>query len=276
MVGRRGQADSSTEEVATSKRRPWVVRHKIFSLAASAVLVIIIIASITSSPGTSVKTSSSATPTTASAPISPTTTPAPTAATTAVTPTTSTTSTTVAPTTTTVPTRVVTGKAVTLGAGQFAGGTDVTPGLYDVTTTSGQSGNFIVEGPDTYDEILGTSASLGVPKVRARISKGDSIQISGMSNVIFTPVTAPLVTTHTPVTLYAGTWTVGQDIGAGRYVATTTAGSSGNFIIVNEFVDEILGQADGLGVPSITVNLHKGDVIDISSLSTVTMTPAGP
>ena len=172
--------------------------------------------------------------------------------------------------TTTIPTRHVSGTAATLGAGTFTGGKDIAVGLYDVTPAAGQSGNFIVNGNDTYDEILGGSD--GVPTVRARISDGDSIQISSLSQVTFTPVTAPLVTTHTQVTLYAGTWTVGQDLGPGRYVATPGSGQSGNFIVEAESVDEILGGSDG--VPNVTVNLNDGDVITISSLSQVTMSPA--
>jgi hypothetical protein len=75
---------------------------------------------------------------------------------------------------------------------------------------------------------------LGVPKVRVTISNGDTIKISSLSQVIFTPVTTPLVTTHTLVNLYAGTWTVGQDIGPGRYVATPGPGQSGNFVVEAE------------------------------------------
>jgi hypothetical protein len=170
----------------------------------------------------------------------------------------------------------VTGTATTLGAGTFTGGKDVAVGLYDVTPGSGQSGNFIVSGTDSYDEILGVSDGQGVPKVRVQISTGDSIQISGLSQVVFTPVTAAFVTTHTTTTLYAGTFTVGQDIGAGRYVATPGAGESGNFIVTgSDSVDEILGgsSADG-GVPSVTTNLTKGDAIQISGLSQVTLTPS--
>ena len=89
----------------------------------------------------------------------------------------------------------------------------------------------------------------------------------------FTPVSTPFITTHTPITLYAGTFIVGQDIGAGRYVATTTPGNSGNFIVSgNNSVNEILGQ-NGYGVPSVTTNLTNGDVITISGLGEVTMTP---
>ena len=169
-----------------------------------------------------------------------------------------------------VPTRHTQGTAVTLGAGSFSGGTDVAVGLYDVTSGPGQSGNFIVNGTDSYDEILG--GDLGVVKVRAKISLGDSIRISSLSQVQFTPVTSTFVTTHSQVALYAGTWTTGQDLGAGRYVATPGANESGNFIIDAEGVDEILGGS--LGVPNVTFNVHEGDVITISGLSQVNLAPA--
>ncbi len=201
----------------------------------------------------------------------PTTTP-PTTPPTTVTPTTS------PPTTappTTIPARHIAGKAVILGAGTFSGGTNVVPGLYNVTPGAGQSGNFVVTGNDEYDEILGGgTAAGGVPEVRAQISAGDSIMISGLSQVRFTPVTTPLVTTHARIALYTGTWTVGQDLGAGGYVATPGAGESGNFIIENEDIDEILGGGTAAGgVPNVTVNVQTGDVIEISGLASVTMTP---
>lgn len=171
--------------------------------------------------------------------------------------------------------RKVTGTAVTLGAGTFTGGQDVAVGLYDVTTSSGQSGNFIVNGTDSYNEILGDDGEgQGVPKIRVQIADGDQIQISSLTSVTFTPVTAAYVTTHTTAALYAGTFTVGQDIGAGRYVATPGAGQSGNFIVRgNDEYNEILGSDSSLGeVPSLTVTLTDGDAIDISGLSQVTLT----
>lgn len=142
-----------------------------------------------------------------------------------------------------------------------------------MTAGAGQSGNFIVNGTDTYDEILGSAVGLEVPEVRARLRNGDKIQLSGLSSVTFAPVTRPYVTSVKTTDLYAGTWIVGQDIAPGRYVATPGTGQSGNFIIEAEGVDEILGSADGIGVPNVTVTIHKGDVIEISGLAQVTMTP---
>jgi hypothetical protein len=178
--------------------------------------------------------------------------------------------------------RVVTGKLVTLGAGQFVGGEDVAAGLYDVTPGPGESGNFSTEGQDpltySYNEILGTTSfGLGVPSIRAQISKGDQITISGLSAVTFTPVTAPYVTSHSDITLGAGTWVVNQDIGPGRYVATPGPGQSGNFSVKPKgftgYVNEILGGNPQYSqVPSVTVNLKKGSVIAISGMSQVIMT----
>lgn len=171
--------------------------------------------------------------------------------------------------------RQVKGTAVTLGAGTFTGGKDVAVGLYDVTPGAGQSGNFIVSGTDSYNEILGNAgAAGGVPKVRVQISDGDKVEISSLSSVTFTPVTAPFVTAHKTVNLYAGTFIVGQDIGAGRYEATPGAGQSGNFIVSGaDSYNEILGGDTAYGgVPKVSVTLSNGDVIAVSSLSQVTMT----
>lgn len=169
--------------------------------------------------------------------------------------------------------RVIKGEQTTLGAGTFTGGQDVKAGLYDVTPGAGQSGNFIVHGTDSYNEILGETYGMGVSKVRVTISDGDSIQISNLSQVVFTPVTTPFVTSHMTTTLFAGTFTVGEDIGAGRYIATTSTAKSGNFIVHGvDSVNEILGQSQGMGVASVTVNLTDGDVITISGLDQVTLT----
>ena len=174
--------------------------------------------------------------------------------------------------------RQVTGKATTLGAGTFTGGKDVVVGLYDVTPGAGQSGNFQVSGTDSYNEILGaTDSTLGqVPKVRVQISDGDQIQVSGLSNVTFTPVTTPFITAQKATSLYAGTFTVGQDIGSGRYVVSPGAGQSGNFTVSgSDSYNEILGNDKSMGeVPNLTVNLTDGDIVAISGLSIVTFTPA--
>ncbi|MFC6714936.1 hypothetical protein [Branchiibius cervicis] len=142
-----------------------------------------------------------------------------------------------------------------------------------MTAAKGEQGNFFVTGTDDYNEILGGS-DLGVSKVRVKLQDGDSVQISGMRKVTFTPVTAPFVTNHAKATLYAGQFAVGEDIGAGRYKVTPGAGQSGNFFVDGgNYVNEILGGSDGLGVPSVEVDLSEGDVITISGMDQVVFTP---
>lgn len=252
---RRSRAEAKAAKARAKALRPWFRKKRFWVLCAVALIVVVLVATSGSkhsgTPGVAAGNTSGTTATTVA-----------------------TTSTTAAtPTTTAVPRRTVTGKLTTLGAGNFTVGTDIPAGLYNVTAGAGQSGNFIVTGNDTYDEILGSADGLGVPEVRARLQNGDKIQLAGLSSVVFTPVATPYVTVVKPVDLYAGTWTVGQDIAPGRYIATPGAGQSGNFIINGEGIDEILGSADGLGVPSVTVTVHKGDVIQISGLARVVMTP---
>jgi hypothetical protein len=161
---------------------------------------------------------------------------------------------------------------VTLGSGKFAGGTDVAAGLYDVTTGPGERGHFVVSGTDSYNENLGAN---GVPKVRVRITNGDQIEIQDLAQVTFSPVSTPFVTMQSALNLYAGTWTVGEDLGPGRYVATPGTGQSGTFTIANKGVSVVLGGDPSQGQePSATFIVAMGDVIAISGLGQVALTPS--
>jgi hypothetical protein len=173
------------------------------------------------------------------------------------------------------------GTATTLGAGTFTVGTDVAQGLYDVSAPSGQSGNFVVRSSASsavYNEFIGNPEDGSVSKIRVRLTNGEQIQISDMSGVRFTPVTAPLVTAHSTIKLYAGTFVVGEDIGAGKYVVTPASGQSGNFFIDGNNgsnknkVDEILGDSSEGNVPSVTTTVDVGDVITLSGIDSVTFT----
>ena len=149
------------------------------------------------------------------------------------------------------------------------------PGLYDVTVSAGESGGFNVTGTDSYNEHLDSSGSTGVPEIRVQISNDDQIQISGLSQVFFTPVSTPFVTTHSAVTLYTGTWTVGQDLGPGTYVATAAAGQSGSLDIESEGVHVRLNGNAGSGTSSsVTFTVQNGDVIAISGLAQVALSPS--
>lgn len=79
-------------------------------------------------------------------------------------------------------------------------------------------------------------------------------------------------------TLGAGTFTVGKDVAPGRYVITPKGGQSGNLNTTEPDgmlgINEILGDAMGMGVPSVTSTLEKGTKIEVSGLSSVKFTPA--
>jgi hypothetical protein len=77
-------------------------------------------------------------------------------------------------------------------------------------------------------------------------------------------------------TLGTGTFYVGEDIAAGRYIVSSPD-SSGNFAVFGSDgyarVSEILGTEQGFAVNNITIDLMDGETIEISGLSSVTFKP---
>ncbi|MEN2767374.1 hypothetical protein [Ornithinibacillus xuwenensis] len=77
-------------------------------------------------------------------------------------------------------------------------------------------------------------------------------------------------------TLNAGTFAVGTDIPAGRYVIT--GDGMGNLFVYDEdglpLVNEILDTSGELGVTSVTTDIEDGQEIEISGLNSVKFTPA--
>lgn len=169
-----------------------------------------------------------------------------------------------------------TAKLATLGAGSFTVGKDVPAGRYVITPGPGQSGNLTGSTPDDpalIDEVLGVEDGLGIPSYTSTLTQGEQIKIDGMSQVIFTPAVTKLRTV-----IGSGDWIAGLDVPLGRYVVTPGTGQSGNFVVYDTDgtpgTDEVLGAADGLGVPSVTVDLTLGQVIYISGIPTVKFTAA--
>lgn len=164
--------------------------------------------------------------------------------------------------------------ATTLGAGTFYVGTDLQPGRYVITPGSGQTGNLYARtdrDPLAINEILGVAMGLGVPSVTADLIDGERIQISGLSKVVFTPAETTLRTT-----LSTGDWIAGLDIEPGRYIATPEGKGMGNFVVYNgglfPKVNEILDSSAEFGVPNVTLELERGDVIRISGIAEVKFT----
>ncbi|WP_047983570.1 hypothetical protein [Ornithinibacillus californiensis] len=77
-------------------------------------------------------------------------------------------------------------------------------------------------------------------------------------------------------TLNTGTFIVGEDIPAGRYVIT--GDGMGNLFVYDENglpeVNEILDNSAEMGVTSVTTNLEDGQEIEISGINNVKFTPA--
>lgn len=171
--------------------------------------------------------------------------------------------------------RVPSGSATHLGTGTFTVGTGILTGIYDATSPSG-SGNFTIKdasGTLMINEILGVQHGQGTPLVRVVLTQGDVINISGISTVHFQPTIAPFITTPQITTLSTGFFLVDQDVATGRYVVTPVG--SGNFMVFDSSgaskVNEILG--GDTGVANVTVDIAKGDIIQISGLTDATFTP---
>ncbi len=160
-----------------------------------------------------------------------------------------------------VKSRVVSGELVTLGAGSFVVGSDLKAGYYDITAGAGESGNLTSSGG--LNEILG--GEYGVSKVRASLMDNEEVKLSGLSQVIFTPVTAAFIGEHKDTQLYSGKFIVGEDIGEGRYKVSAVSGSGNLF--TSGGVNEILGGE--YGVPEVTLNLKNGQEVKISGIESV-------
>lgn len=170
--------------------------------------------------------------------------------------------------------RKISGKAVNLNSGTYTCGKDIQAGLYDATVVTGE-GNFTVKNDDglKVNEILSNSKNMGVSKVRVRIEKGDTIQIQNVGKVHFEPVKTPFVTAVQTIDIYSGKWVVGKDIAPSKY--TVTAGSgSGNFVVDEKeavITNEILKSND---TKNVLVDLKDGDIICVTGLNQVTLTPS--
>jgi uncharacterized FlaG/YvyC family protein len=160
-----------------------------------------------------------------------------------------------------------------LSAGEHSIGEHIEPGAYDVTFNG--SGNFFAydaNGGLLINEIGG--GSYGVPKYRAVLINGGKIELSGVS-ATFTPAKRTLIP-YQELELFTGYWVVGIDVSNGRYRATALDSSdSGNFFVYNDKgypkTNEILG--GDYGVSEVVVNLNDGDLIQLSSLTSVKFTP---
>ena len=159
-----------------------------------------------------------------------------------------------------------------LSSGEYNISTHLSAGVYDVTFNG--TGNFNVYDKDgkLLTNEVGGGADIGISKYRAILTEGCKIKIAGMS-INTLPVEKKL-SAYAEMSLYAGYWTVGEDVTSGRYKVSTARGN-GNFMIFGSDgmpkTNEILGSS---GVKEILVNLEDNDIIQISSLNHVKFTPS--
>lgn len=157
----------------------------------------------------------------------------------------------------------------TLNTGTFTVGEDISEGRY-VITGDGSGNLFVYDGDfPVVNEILDPTGEFGVKSVTTDIKDGQQIEISGISNVTFTPAETSISNILT-----TGTWIVGLDIAPGRYDAAAPSGS-GNFFVYDGSwpkVNEILDASGEFGVEKVTVDLEEGQIIEISGLNEVEFT----
>lgn len=180
------------------------------------------------------------------------------------------------------------GKTVDLTAGNFVCGTDIEPGIYDLTPSGGK-GQITVKTQDTSDTSLGCSMdtlgmidgndNTGISKMRLKLVKGDVIQINGVSITHFKPVTTPFVDkTPKNISLYAGRFVPGEDIAPGKYKITAVKGSGNVYIfsksgLMQQNIADHNTQLTSDNPKEATITLNDGEPIFVTNIEQVDFTP---
>jgi hypothetical protein len=168
---------------------------------------------------------------------------------------------------------------MTLEPGTYTVGNEIPAGRYDLLPV-GEIGasRVTVAGaglmPNVIDEYLGPD-SIDMPRATATLVEGAPILIDGSSSVVFRP--AP---TEVKTELNCGQWLVGLDVEPGTYRVELTEEAYGR-IVTSEPEDPYAEAAytplDGMdnGEASTTLTVEAGQLIWISGLPSVTLTPTG-
>lgn len=111
------------------------------------------------------------------------------------------------------------------------------------------------------------------------MSVGCSSEAIGSEEEVDQPLEKTIVTSDPSSTketkIGTGTFYVGEDVAAGRYVCTTRG--DGNLSIYDgqvAVVDEIIDYTNPAGVTSVTLDLYEGQKIEVSGLNELILTPA--
>lgn len=156
-------------------------------------------------------------------------------------------------------------KETTLGVGKFTVGKNIPQGVYLAQTT--QSGSIKVynsKGVKIQDSNIVEKGSNSVIKSLVLLKNGDTLEISGMTNVRFVPYVRDYKTV-----LNSGIYEVGADIKQGNYMMEIP--SSDGMITINNLIgmpifNEVLNCQ---GAQNIKVTLSNGDTVMIAGIEGV-------
>lgn len=154
-------------------------------------------------------------------------------------------------------------KAVTLNSGEFKVGKEIQEGMYIVqTSTSGQVSVYNSKGEKVQEaDIVDKGGNVPMKSIFV-LASGDTLKISGMENVKFTPYMRDFKTV-----LNTGIYQVGVDVKQGNYIMEIPKGN-GMVTVNNPIGIPLYSQIlNNQGAQSIKITLSEGDTIVINGLS---------
>lgn len=161
-----------------------------------------------------------------------------------------------------------------LGEGTWRAGIDIAPGRYHICAGQG-SGTITSVKTGGQMGLNETFAAVPVPGIRVHtittdIAKGETLTITGLEDVTFTPAAQVMSTT-----ISAGTWVVGFDVPAGDFTAVAPRADEQGSVAIqvdNATVSSaVLGRRTGTGEESLPLHLTEGQTLVIQGLNEVTL-----
>lgn len=154
-------------------------------------------------------------------------------------------------------------KAVTLKSGEFKVGKEIQEGMYIVqTSTSGQITVYNSKGEKIQEaDVVDKGGSIPMKSIFT-LASGDTLKITGMQDVKFTPYSRDFKTV-----LNTGIYQVGVDVKQGNYIMEIPKGN-GMVTVNNPIGIPVYSQIlNNQGAQSIKLTLSEGDTIVINGLT---------
>ena len=164
-----------------------------------------------------------------------------------------------------------------LHEGTWRAGIDIAPGRYHICAGQGSGTITSVKagGQMGLNETFATVSLPGgrVHTITTDISKGETVTITGLEEVTFTPAAQVMSTT-----ISAGTWIVGFDVPAGDFTAAAPHAEEQGSIEIR--VDDAVvstsnvGRGTDAGTTSMPLHLTEGQTLVVRGLNEVTLEKA--